>query len=271
LVIENVGSSPYGGQLIEGAQQAAQDEGYTLMVVSSAGDGLGRDNAFRALRENHVEGIIFAPLMISEGDPSSDWRRSPLVLIDQSDSAEVLTSISADEYLAMRRLTRLALANGHRRIGFLVASGESSAIRRRSAAITDEVACASGIELQEHIAEPTVEGGYGSAMGALRSPLRPTVLLCYNDLMAAGAYRAVAELGLRIPGDVSVVGFGDESALGESLLPPLTTVGLPHAQMGAAAVRAVLDVIEDRATTTPAVECTIVLRDSLGPALSWTK
>jgi len=265
LLIENVGCSRYGGRLIEGAQRAAHDEGYTLMVASSPGGGLARDDAFRALRENHVEGIIFAPLMLAQGDPSSDWRRSPLVLIDQTDAAQVLTSISADEYLAMRRLTRLTIAKGHRRIAFLAAWGDTSAIYRRRAAVTDEIQLDTEVALHTEAAEPTADGGYRAAFRALRSPSRPTVLLCYNDLMAAGAYRAGAEMGLGIPQDVSVVGFGDEAALGESLQPPLTTVGLPHTEMGAAAVHAILAVIEDRATTTAAVECPIIVRDSLGP------
>jgi LacI family transcriptional regulator len=100
----------------------------------------------------------------------------------------------------------------------------------------------------------------------------PSGLFCYNDRMAMGAYRAAAELGLSIPGDLSVVGFDDQELIAASLHPGLTTVALPHYGMGAWAADRLIDAIEagpggagdpDGATDPVLLSCPLVTRGSI--------
>ena len=99
----------------------------------------------------------------------------------------------------------------------------------------------------------------------------PTALFCYNDRMAMGAYRAAADRGLRIPDDLSVVGFDDQAPLPESLFPALTTVALPHYEMGAWAVAALAESIHGTgeaallAAHPTVLDCPLVERDSVAP------
>ena len=100
---------------------------------------------------------------------------------------------------------------------------------------------------------------------------RPTAVFCYNDRMAMGAYRAAAELGLSIPADVSVVGFDDQDPIAASLHPALTTVALPHYEMGAWAVETLASLIEGHdefrllGAHPTLLHCPIVERASVGP------
>jgi LacI family transcriptional regulator len=82
-----------------------------------------------------------------------------------------------------------------------------------------------------------VHGGARAASGLLARPDRPTALFCFNDRMAMGAYRAARVAGLSVPGDLSVVGFDDQEHVADALDPGLTTVALPHYEMGAWAAR----------------------------------
>jgi LacI family transcriptional regulator len=108
-------------------------------------------------------------------------------------------------------------------------------------------------------------------MGArqmLSLPERPTALFCFNDRMAAEAYRAVHEMNLSIPDDVAIVGFDNQKALCEYLNPPMTTLQLPHYEMGQRAVQQLLKIIDEGDKTSPTrttqekLTCTLVERAS---------
>jgi LacI family transcriptional regulator len=95
-------------------------------------------------------------------------------------------------------------------------------------------------------------------------------VFCFNDSMAMGAYRAAAERGLRIPDDLSVIGFDDHPLIASSLAPGLTTVGLPHYEMGEWAIETLLELAEGATATTGRplqmlMPCPLVRRDSVGP------
>jgi LacI family transcriptional regulator len=98
---------------------------------------------------------------------------------------------------------------------------------------------------------------------------RPTAIFCYNDRMAMGAYRAAQELGLRVPDDVSIVGFDDQAPIAASVHPALTTVALPHYEMGAWAVATLTRLIQSsstawyRSTHPTLLPCPVVVRESV--------
>jgi LacI family transcriptional regulator len=117
--------------------------------------------------------------------------------------------------------------------------------------------------------EPDHMGGR-RATGALLDGRRPpTALFCFNDRMAAGAYRAAAERGLGIPRDLSVVGFDDQPWVADVLWPGLTTAALPHRAMGEWAVSTLLRTIESQRNGSSgdgmAMPCALVRRESVGP------
>jgi DNA-binding LacI/PurR family transcriptional regulator len=168
--------------------------------------------------------------------------------------------------LALRHLQEL----GHTRIAILRGQEKSSDSATRWAAI-QQVAGEFGVTINPELViqleglDSTPELGYpyGKALLARNVPF--TALFAYNDISAIGAMRAFQEAGLRIPQDVSVVGF-DDISLASFSIPTLTTVRQPLLKMGRNAAQTLLDRIEDRAPFLPeiAVEPELVVRSSTG-------
>jgi LacI family transcriptional regulator len=173
--------------------------------------------------------------------------------------------------------TETLLARGHRRIGFLDASPFAAlppatvppAIAAkgrlegyRSAIETAGIAFDDSLVVQ---VEPVQDGGYAGARILLERDDRPSALFCFNDRCAMGAYAAIADMGLSIPTDVAVIGFDNQEILAAHSRPPLTTVALPHYEMGYRALERLLALIhdEDEGTGIETVECPLVERDSI--------
>jgi LacI family transcriptional regulator len=163
------------------------------------------------------------------------------------------------------------VAAGHTRIGFLNNTDDVPATRDRlrgfRATLTEAGLDGDAALVESELSE--VPGGYEAARRMLDRADRPTALFCYNDRMAMGAYRAAAELGLSIPGDLSVVGFDDQQLIAANLHPGLTTVALPHYEMGAWATESLIDAIEGKtdlalmALHPTILDCPLVLRESV--------
>ncbi|MEU0215330.1 LacI family DNA-binding transcriptional regulator [Streptomyces sp. NPDC006265] len=99
--------------------------------------------------------------------------------------------------------------------------------------------------------------------------LRPTGIFAYNDRVAAGVLHAATRLGITVPGDLSVVGYDDQEHMAAHLAPPLTTVALPHREMGEVAARLLLDSLATGRTppaTVRRLACPVISRSSVGPA-----
>jgi LacI family transcriptional regulator len=117
-------------------------------------------------------------------------------------------------------------------------------------------------------AVPTARGGYSAARAILERPNRPTALFCFKDTMAVGVYQAARQLGLRIPADLSVVGFDNLELIATNMFPGLTTVALPHYEMGSWAARQLLAHIADPSTAVKRIKIPGVLhrRESVASA-----
>jgi len=97
---------------------------------------------------------------------------------------------------------------------------------------------------------PTRKVGRRSVGHLLRMPMKPTAVLCHNRAMAEGAYEAARDSGLDVPKDLSVIGFdSDDPAGAEALSPSLTTVTIPHFEMGSRAAHVILDLLSETRTT----------------------
>jgi LacI family transcriptional regulator len=110
-----------------------------------------------------------------------------------------------------------------------------------------------------------IDDGYRAALQVLDAPDRPTGIVCANDRVAVGVVLAAARLGLSVPADLSVVGYDDDENVASHMAPRLTTIRLPHYEMGHAAVKAVLRRIHggDAAPEQVLLECPAVVRDSV--------
>lgn len=111
-------------------------------------------------------------------------------------------------------------------------------------------------------AEPDQEGGYG-AYELIRT-LDVTAVFCHNDRVAMGLYDAVRVRGLKVPTDLAIVGFDNQEVIAAHLRPPLTTVQLPHYELGATGIRILLGLDSVPPGAVTRLACPLVLRDSAG-------
>jgi LacI family transcriptional regulator len=258
LISDEIATTPHAGRLILGAQEAASKAGWLMMLVNTGLDVDFEAAEIQALLQRQIDGFVYAKMYHRE-----------IVLPDALDGVPaVLLDARTNEVGGGRTATEELIRHGHTRIGFANNIDDIPAARGRlegyQAALRD-----AGLPFDPRLvaeAESETGGGLEAARELLLAPDRPTALFCFNDRMAMGAYHAAAELGLRIPQDVSVVGFDNQELIAEGLRPGLTTVALPHYEMGAWAVETLIAQIEgqDRSGSQQAVlPCPLVTRNSV--------
>lgn len=269
LISDEIATTPFAGRLVLGAQEAAAKRGWMLFLVNTGFDAALEDREIGALRERQVDGFLYGTMYHREISVPAALRDVPLVLLDARTADPTVSSVVPDEVGGGRTATEVLLAAGHRRIGFITNVDDIPATGGRHAGYAAALADA-GVRLDPDLVvahDSTAAGGRAAAERLLTRTDRPTAVFCFNDRMAMGAYQAAAQLGLRIPEDLSVVGFDDLDLITDSLLPGLTSVALPHYEMGAWAADALLGPIDG--PPSPPVQhvmpCPVVTRRSVAP------
>ena len=269
LISDEIATTPYAGQMILGAQEAATKHGWLMMLVNSGGDPSVEAAEIAALQQRQVDGFLYATMYHQRIEVGDALAETPTVLLDASCADPAYPSVVPDERQGGRTATEALLAAGHRRIGLAQNVDDIPATHLRLAGYRDALAAA-GLPYDEGLVvadESGTEGGLRAGRRLLDRDPRPTAIFCFNDRMAMGVYHAAAERGLRIPEDLSVVGFDNQELIADGLLPGLTTVALPHYDMGAWAADTLVRRIE--APDTPAEQtllgCPLVERGSVAP------
>ncbi|MEV1146053.1 LacI family DNA-binding transcriptional regulator [Micromonospora sp. NPDC049799] len=273
LLSDVIATTPHAGRIILGAQETASARGWVLMLLTTGGDPEVERREIQALHQHRVDGVLYATMYHQVVSVPEELRPMPVVLLDASSPDPAVPSVVPDEPGGGRVATGELLAHGHRRIGFVTNVDDIPATRGRLAGYR-EALDAAGVPFRPELVRADVSdshGGYRAARELLDRPERPTALFCFNDRMAMGAWRAAAELGLSIPGDLSVIGFDNQELIAEGLHPGLTTVALPHYEMGAWAVETMVEVLDQpkggrrRPARQVVMPCPLVRRDSVAP------
>lgn len=249
----------------QAVETALVRRGYTLVLCTQTPGGMHEDEYTRVLLEHGVSGIVFVSGLHadSSADPVRYQRLRdqglPIVLVNGFLAGVQAPFISNDDVASMELAVSHLLSLGHTRIGLAVGPRRFVPVVRKMSGFAAALRRRLGVEDAESWIEScmfTVEGGALAAERLVRRGV--TAVVCGSDLMALGAIRAVRSLGLRVPADVSVVGY-DDSALIAFTDPPLTTVRQRVPEMAAAAVRALVDEIAGA----PGAEAEYVFRPEL--------
>jgi LacI family transcriptional regulator len=234
-------SSPEVSIVVGACETRIRDAGYSTLVMSSGDDAQGLAAASEQLMASRAEGVIVVTSKRADFVlPALGLDGTPVVIVGPPDDA--FPTVSIDNQLGAERAVEHLIRLGHRRIG-LICEGQNTT---RGAAHVDGYRVAmsrAGIGVDERlvqIAEPSRPASGVEACAALfHRGVAPTAILATSDETALGCYAALAEFGLGVPDDVSVVGYGN-SAYGRYFSPPLTTVSLPLAAAGYAAAARLL-------------------------------
>lgn len=269
LISDTIATTPFAGRMLAGAQDAARQHGYLLFLVNTNGDLATEREAVQALAGQQVDAMILAAMWHREVEVPEGLSEDT-VLLDCFDRSGTHRSVVPDEIGgAITGVSELVRA-GHRRIAHLDVDEEDAPI---AAAIRHQgylqVLREAGIAVDPglHVrGESSSRGGREATDRLLDLPegRRPTAIFCFNDRMAAGAYAALHRRGMRIPQDMSVVGFDDQQLVASELDPPLTTIALPHYEMGRWATEVALGTGAAAPGAGPhLMPCPIVRRDSV--------
>lgn len=265
VITEQIGD-PYGAVVISGIEDALRDTEYLFLTVVHRHDRRVLLNYSKMLISRGVEGFITVDTSIEE-EPSL-----PTVAVAGHLTVAQVTNLILDQRHAARLALTHLLKLGHTEIAFLKGQKTSSDSATRWAAISsvcDELGIRIRPELVVQIERDltTPQLGYPYAKQLLERKETFTALFAYNDLAAIGAIWAFQEAGLRVPEDVSVVGF-DDVPIAVFSKPGLTTIRQPLEQMGRIAAKTLIDRIENRAEYLPeiVIEPELIVRASTGPA-----
>ncbi|MCW4459830.1 LacI family DNA-binding transcriptional regulator [Microbacterium sp. MPKO10] len=261
LVADAIATTPFAGQIIHGAQDEAWKHGYVLLVANTEGNASVERDAIAMMLEHQVRGILYSTWFHREIEVPPTLRQTDTVLVDCFAADEDIPAVVPDEEQGGRVATEELLAAGHQRIAFINTTTPSPAQTGRLAGYRAALAAA-GLAYDESLVfqfEPDQGGGYSATAKVLAS--HATAVFCHNDRVAMGLYDGLRERSLRIPEDIAVMGFDNQDVIAAHLRPPLSTVALPHYELGAAGVRLLLGL--DTTRQAMRISCPPIRRSSL--------
>jgi LacI family transcriptional regulator len=263
LVSDAIASTPFAGQIIHGAQDEAWKHGYVLLVANTEGDEHVEKDAIAMMLEHKVHGIMYSTWYHRPIDVPAALHETDYVLVNCSARTGTASAVVPDEVQGGLTATRILLDRGHRRIAFINTTTPSPARTGRLKGYRQAleecgVAYDSSLVLD---AQPDQEGGYGAVDRLLATGA--TAVFCHNDRVAMGLLDGLRERGKSVPNDISVVGFDDQEVISAHTRPALSTVGLPHYELGAAGVRLLLGLDDPPAHGILRISCPAVERASV--------
>jgi LacI family transcriptional regulator len=241
LVSDTIASEAFAGEVIRGSVATALNHRHLLFIGETEGDTEVEKRVVQDMLDRGVDGFLYAAMYTREARLPAALRARPVVMLNCLTKDRRTPAVVPDEFEAGRTAARTMLEAGHREGMWVV--GEVLpvvyAATQRLAGITEvlsaeRLAAAGSVDC---LWWP--ESAYEAIGRLLVAGERPTGLICLNDRVAFGAYQAIAEAGLRIPQDISIVSF-DDSDLASWLRPALTSIAIPHFELGRRAVEVLL-------------------------------
>lgn len=260
-------SNPYFTEILQGVEAGALEAGYSLLIADPHDDPAHERKVVQLLHERQVDGMIVAP----SADPAEMvgylTRRSvPTVFLDRL-VGDAYDQVCAENTAPVRQLVEHLADLGHTRIGLVAGlpglsttteriQGYREGLRARGLPFAPELLAGGNSE---------AEGAEDATRHLLAAPEPPTALLTANNAMTIGALRALRSMGRDVPRDIALACF-DDFSWADLFTPRLTAVAQPSKDLGAAAVRLLLDRLEqpDRPPRTLRLPCTLVHRTSCG-------
>lgn len=266
LIVSEI-TNPFFPELIQGFEDVAVEHGYEILIGSTNYEPERMQRCIRRMVERNAEGVAVMTFGIEQPllDQLAD-RHVPLVFVDVAPEKPGISLLRVDYHRGIREGVQHLAALGHRSIGFVSGPMRLHSARSRLSAFEQSLEeCFIPIEKRLIVeGDHTMEGGIAAAERLLGEKRLPTAILCSNDMLAIGVLHRVTRAGLRVPGDMSIIGF-DDIRMAEMMMPPLTSIQMSRAELARAAVTALRAHVEK---TSPQreypIETRLVVRESTG-------
>jgi len=241
LVTPEIGN-PFFAELAAAVEDEAERHGYAVFMSSTRGDAAREVASLKRLSDRHVDGLI---LMTNRPDEGTLKRRiepgSAVVLIDEDVKGVAVPRVFVENDMGAYLATRRLLEAGHRRIALIGGPKGLLSVTERRAGFERAIREAGLKVRRDHVllGAYTREFGRGATAGLLAAPEPPTAIVAASDYIAIGVLQALRDHGLKVPRDMSLIGF-DDMPFAELMDPPLTTIRQPVAAMGRHGFQALL-------------------------------
>ncbi len=268
FVADEIATTPFAVNLIKGAQDAAWKRGFMLMIVSCDNDAARAEGAVETLLERKVEGVVYATMRHEVIVPPPHIDEAPSVFANCRAEDGSVASVTPNEERGGFEATETLIHRGRQRIALINLEPGATAAQARLAGYLRALTT-HGLPIDERRIRNTDDGqpddGFRRMDELLDLTPPPDAVFCANDRIAMGAYDAIKARGLRIPQDISVIGFDNQEVIAAYLRPALTTMALPHYEMGYWAVEHLLRALDNGAISPEQVmlPCPLVRRASI--------
>jgi DNA-binding LacI/PurR family transcriptional regulator len=260
-------ADPFAGEVVSGIEEFALSHDYSVILAACHADPERELRAVHALQQRRVDGILVMASRIGALYlPMLSEMKVPIILINSHHPGEFIYSVTIDNAGGARLATKHLTGLGHTRIGYIGDKFGFQSDMERQAGYRETLE-ESGLGFEPDLVahgDGTPEGGLNAMRRLLSLAERPTAVFCYNDREAIGAMRAVREHSLRVPRDVSIVGF-DDLFLSSYTDPPLTTVRQPKREMGLLAGRMLQRLLGGEKPDNKVASGALIIRQSTAP------
>ena len=275
LIVSEI-TNPFFPEIVAVFERIAVEHGYEILLTSTVHDPRLMASSVRRMIERRVDGVAVMTFGMEELLLEDlKLRRVPLVFVDVGPALPRISNIRIDYLHGIRQAIQHLAALRHKRIGFVAGPlSLKSAVARKNAFLQSmqEIGLAGDPVLIVE-GNHTTEGGMQAVAQLLNAPIKPTAILCSNDMTAIGVMKKSYEEGVVIPRDLSLIGF-DDVRLAQFTLPPLTTVQMSQAELAKLAFKALLAEVEREAPmpngTEYVMRTNLLLRESTALARSGT-
>jgi len=239
LIVSEI-TNPFFPELIQGFEDIAVENGYEILISSTNDDPERMKRCIRRMVERNAEGVAIMTFGIEQPllDQLTD-RNIPLVFVDVAPDRPGISVLRVDYSQGIRQGVQHLAALGHRQIAFVAGPLRLHSAQSRLIAFQNALQeCGIPIEQRSIIeSDHTMEGGMEAAERLLAQKGLPTAVMCSNDMLAIGVLHKLSRSGLRVPNDVSLIGF-DDIHMAEMMIPPLTSIQMSRVDLARAAVSA---------------------------------
>lgn len=267
LVVSDI-TNPFFPELIQGFEDVAVRNGYEILVSSTNYDPARMESCIRRMLERKAEGVAVMTFGIDEPSIEQLVRRNvPLVFVDAGPDRPGISLLKVNYQRGICQGVQHLAALGHRNIAFISGPPDQHSAQARIDAFAWSLAQC-GIPLRKETfiqGDHTMEGGARGMEKILAANSRPSAVVCSNDMTAVGVLHSAYKANLRVPQDISVIGF-DDIQMARAIIPPLTSVQMSRIDLATAAVNALRAHAEDSSPRREyLIETQLLVRESTGP------
>jgi len=265
FLADEIATDPWMSLAFDGAREKALEYGLTVFLTATRGDPEAEAMILNQMGQQLL-GIIYGTILTRRMEPSPALLAHRTVLLNCYDAKRILPSVLPGEVVGGRVATERLIQAGRKRIGFINGQEGLDASRDRLKGYRQALS-SYDISFDPDLVRPgnwEPSSGYEMTKELMALDQPPDGIFCANDMMAVGCFDALRELGVRVPDDVSVVGY-DDREIAQFTRPPLTTLVLPHYEMGEIAAELLINAAGglQAGPTQIKVECPLVERESV--------